>query len=156
MLLNLERQAGFIRFPVQLWQAANSTTDFMTLIMRAIGACTPSFNGNPKAQRIQQLIECGAWTDAILALIDLELPTWKLRRVTYDDGEWHCSLSQNPAIPIEFDETADATHDNLALAMLGAFLAARTQGETSTKVSLNSAPQKPPSAWQTVCCANFA
>ena len=36
----------------------------------------------------------GAWTDAALALIDLELPQWQFRRIAYDEGEWSCALSR--------------------------------------------------------------
>jgi hypothetical protein len=46
-----------------------------------------------KAARIDQLIKAGAWSDAALTLIELELPAWKVRRLVYEDGEWFCSLS---------------------------------------------------------------
>src|SRR5262249_27688341 len=49
-----------------------------------------------KADRIRQLSEAGAWTDAALALIELELPAWSLRRLVYEDGEWLCSLTRQP------------------------------------------------------------
>ena len=29
---------------------------------------------------------------AALALVELELPAWKLRRLIYEDGEWLCSF----------------------------------------------------------------
>ena len=41
-----------------------------------------------KAARLKELLEAGAWTDAALALLELELPQWKVRRIVSDDGEW--------------------------------------------------------------------
>src|SRR6476659_1969532 len=79
----------------------------------------------PVHARITQLVAAGAWTDAALALIELELPEWSLRRLAYDDGEWHCSLSRNRAIPLEFDDSADGRDELLPVAIVNAFLEAR-------------------------------
>src|SRR5262249_53835284 len=38
--------------------------------------------------RIASLLESGAFTDAVLAMLEVELPGWKLRRLLYEDGEW--------------------------------------------------------------------
>ena len=78
-----------------------------------------------KATRIDQLIEAGAWGEAALALIELELPAWKLRRLVYEDGQWLCSLSRQPNLPVALDDTADASHEVLPLAILRAFVEAR-------------------------------
>jgi hypothetical protein len=50
----------------------------------------------------------------------VELPGWKLRRLVYQDGEWLCSLSKQPNMPEDIDETADAVHEVLPLAILTA------------------------------------
>src|ERR1700722_6265637 len=44
-------------------------------------ACTriPVAGKAGRATRIGKLIEAGAWTEAALAMIELELPAWKLR-----------------------------------------------------------------------------
>src|SRR5262245_54462469 len=42
-----------------------------------------------------RLVESGAFADATLALLELELPQWKLRRLIREDDEWHCSLSKH-------------------------------------------------------------
>ena len=47
---------------------------------RLIGAACrrfPSLGQREKTARVEQLIRSGAWTDAALALIDLELPLWQ-------------------------------------------------------------------------------
>src|SRR5262245_8359550 len=62
--------------------------------------------------RLDALIEAGAFTDAALALIELELPRWKVRRLVHDEGEWICSLSTQPNLPIELDDVAEAAHES--------------------------------------------
>src|SRR5665647_1026494 len=52
----------------------------------------PSMGQTEKTARIERLIGSEAWTDAALALIDLELPLWQVRRIAYDEGEWYCCL----------------------------------------------------------------
>src|SRR5262249_34928322 len=56
--------------------------------------------------RVACLIDCGAYSDAALALLDMELPHWKLRRLTFDDGAWYCALSKQPGIPAKIDDMA--------------------------------------------------
>ena len=81
-------------------------------------ACTrlPLLKKAGQANNIDQLIEAGAWCDAVLALIDIELPGWKLRRLICENGEWFCSLSRQPNLSVELDDTADASHEVMALA----------------------------------------
>src|ERR1700744_5113879 len=66
--------------------------------------------------RIDFLIRSGAWTDAVLALIELELPQWRLRRIAYDDGEWHCALSRQRELPDWLDQAVEYRHPDLSLA----------------------------------------
>jgi hypothetical protein len=80
---------------------------------------------NQTESRFKQLIESRAWTDAALALIDLELPFWQIRRLVYDDGEWHCALSRERELPDWLDQSIEARHADLALAILSAFVEAR-------------------------------
>ena len=73
---------------------------------------------NAKADRIEQLIQSQAWTDAALALIELELPQWQLRRLVYDDGEWYCALSRQREMPDWLDQSVESHHADLARAIL--------------------------------------
>src|SRR5258705_10729569 len=59
----------------------------------------PSIEQTEKTVRIERLIQTAAWTDAALALIDLELPLWQVRRIAYDGGGWDCALSARPQVP---------------------------------------------------------
>jgi hypothetical protein len=70
------------------------------------GACTrlPSLRQMGKTITLDRLIEAGAWADAAITLIGFELPNWRLRRLVCEDGEWLCSLSRQPNLPIFLDE----------------------------------------------------
>jgi len=121
------------------------------------GACTrtPILAGAQKNRTIR-LAEVGAWTDAAFALIDLELPNWKVRRLAYEDGEWFCCLSQQPNLPMTLDDCAEATHTVLPLAILRALVEARRMACVTTEIrstvpQVRSAPME-----HFVCCDNFA
>ena len=76
------------------------------------------------ATDIDRFVEAGSWTDFALGLVRLELPTWRIRRITCEGGEWFCSLSRQPNLPLALDEAADGTHDDLPLAILRALVEA--------------------------------
>ena len=101
----------------------------------------PSVGQADKTARIERLIGSGAWTDAALALIELELPLWQVRRIAYDDGEWYCALSRERELPDWLDRSIEARHADLALAILSAFVdaerlsGAREQDQRSHRVA---------------------
>ena len=108
-----------------------------------------------KAARLKQLIDAEAWTDAALALLELDLPQWKVRRIVCDDGEWHCRLSAQPWLPESFDEVVETFHRALPLAILSAVMQARQQvvtapqaDEPADDVMLSPDPIR-------ICCDNF-
>jgi hypothetical protein len=105
--------------------------------------------------RVARLIESGAFADAALAVLELELPQWKLRRLIYDDGEWHCSLSKHMGLPVSLDELADASHESLPLAILSAFVEARCNG-LAVEIRPQSVPLLRPTGGYAICCDNFA
>jgi hypothetical protein len=100
------------------------------------------------------LIKAGAWTDAALALAKHELPGWQLRRLVYDEGEWLCSLSRQPNLPDELDDTADGCHATPALAIWSAVLDVRRR--IDERCRNGSVPSIRPVSGQPVCCDNFA
>ncbi len=125
------------------------------LFAKIIGCvCTrvPILGKAGKATEVDRLLEAGAWADAAMALVELELPAWKLRRAVYEDGEWLCSLSRRPNLPIELDDLVEARHEKLPLAILRAFIEACGRGE-STRTS--SVPQFAPYRGEAICCDNF-
>jgi len=106
--------------------------------------------GNADKARVHRLVEHCAWTDAALALLELDLPHWKLRRLLYEDGEWHCFLSRRLDFPLELDDGTEATHEVLALAILVAFIQARSVIASTAVPQVRAAPRG------TLCCDNFA
>jgi hypothetical protein len=105
---------------------------------------------------IERLVKAGAWTDAALSLIELQLPHWTLRRLILEDGEWLCSLSRQPNLPLEFDEVVEARNEVLALALLSAFAEAKRLGTSVSEVRSPSAPQARAATGHAICCDNFA
>lgn len=108
-----------------------------------------------KAVRLKQLLESGAWTDAALALAELELPQWKVRRIACDDGEWHCRLSAQPWLPEGFDELVETFHSVLPLAILSAVVQARQQTATSPRAEAPTADVVFSADPIRICCDNF-
>jgi hypothetical protein len=78
----------------------------------------------------------------------------RIRRIACEGGEWFCSLSQQPHLPLALDETADGTHDDLPLAVLRALVEAlrinAAQRDTPAHVPLIG-----PTSAIPVCCDNF-
>jgi hypothetical protein len=143
----------------QLRRAQVVTSDLMSKVVT--GACTRTKTpgGAAKAARIDRLIELEAWTEAALALVELELPRWKLRRLVYDDGAWLCSLSKEWNLPDWLDDSAEARRELLPLAILSAMITARQSGEPSPALAPVSVPQcraVTSAPIETMCCDNFA
>ena len=135
----------------QLRRADALTPDLISHVI--VNACTrlPAV----KATRIDQLIEAGAWRNAALALIELELPAWKLGSLVYENGEWLCSLSRQPNLPEALDDTADASHEVLPLAILSAFVEARRRTSAMRETNLQTVPQVRRTSGHAICCDNF-
>src|SRR5438445_3489114 len=102
----------------------------------------PCNGGNAKAARVERLIQSKAWTDAALALIDLELPQWQVRRLAYDEGEWYCALSRERELPNWLDQPIESRHADLALAILRAFVEAQRVSTPPSRTSVPSAPRR--------------
>ena len=156
MWLNPKHEDRLDRLMEQLRLAPALTADLISNVVA--DACTrlPELNKAGKTARLDQLIKAGAWSDAALALIEFELPAWKLRRLVYDDGEWFCSLSKQPNLPVEFDDTADARHEVLPLSILSAFVEARRGTNAARATSSPTVPQVQPTTGFAICCDNFA
>jgi hypothetical protein len=116
----------------------------------------PSMGQTDKTARIERLITSQAWTDAALALIDLELPLWQVRRIAYDEGEWYCALSRERELPDWLDRSIEVRHADLALAMLGAFVEAQLIAAPSSRPSVPAVSRDANPLYQPVCCDNFS
>jgi hypothetical protein len=107
-------------------------------------------------RRIERLIQSSAWTDAVLALLELELPQWQIRRITYDAGEWHCALSCQRELPDWLDQSIEACHADLSLAILCAFVDVQRVSTLPAKTSVPSVPHADKALYVRLCCDNFA
>jgi hypothetical protein len=105
-----------------------------------------------KTALVDRFLEAGACTDAALALLAIELPNWKIRRLIFENGEWRCWLSRRPNVPIGLDETAEAGHEILSLAILRALLEAR---RINSAEPISASTHVPSQGWL-LCCDNFA
>ena len=106
------------------------TAKLMSELIAATCRRYPSIGQAGKTARIERLIGSQAWTDAALALIDLELPQWQVRRIAYDEGEWHCALSRARELPEWLDQSIETQHADLPLAILSAYLDAQAHQRT--------------------------
>jgi hypothetical protein len=140
----------------RLRDASAVTPELMSQIVDETCQRYPPIRRTTKSLRIERLLQSGAWTDAALALIDLELPQWQVRRIVYDEGEWHCALSRQRELPEWLDQSIEICHADLPLAMLMAFVDARRIDTPSPFTSVPAAPRHADALYGPVCCDNFA
>jgi hypothetical protein len=163
VLAGLEYESRLPDLQNQLRRAQGVTADLMSKVVA--GACTrvsmPSCAGG--AARINRLIESEAWTEAALALVELELPQWRLHRLVYEQGGWLCSLSKQWNLRVWLSDCAEARHQSLPLAILSALIEARQcselESEPPSMRAAGSVPQCGPESslpLATMCCDNFA
>jgi hypothetical protein len=104
---------------------------------------------------LRQLVQAEAWTEATLALVNVDLWGWSIRRLAYEDGEWWCALSKHWQLPLWLDDTVDAHHPVLPLSILSALLEARRSASTS-EVRLRTVPEVRLTSGHAICCDNFS
>jgi hypothetical protein len=154
MLFDPKPEQYLGRLEARLRRAQAPTAELISDVIAEACVCFAARGGAAKL-RIHRLIESGAWTDAALALLELELPQWKLRRIVYEDREWHCALSRHPQLPLELDEVAEASHEILPLALLVALLQA-SRDVAASAARVTAVPQVYSTPGYAICCDNFA
>jgi len=83
------------------------------------------------------------------------LPQWRIRRIAYDDGEWHCALSRQRELPEWLDRSIEARHADLPLAMLTAHMEVLRQAQPPGLPG-PSFPQRRPAPYECLRCENFS
>ncbi len=81
---------------------------------------------------------------------------WQVRRIAYDEGEWHCALSRERELPAWLDTAIEAHHADLALALLSAFVEVRALAADVTRPSVPSVRPLLDPLFQPVACDNFS
>jgi hypothetical protein len=155
MPLLSERQHP-IELSDRLHDASAVTAGLMSEIIAETCRRFPSAGRSEKTARVERLIQSGAWLDVALALIDLELPLWQIRRIAYDEGEWHCALSRQRELPDWLDQSIEARHPDLALAMLSVFVEARRVTAPASRTSVPTAGRDANPLYEPVLCNNFS
>jgi hypothetical protein len=115
----------------------------------------PSLGRSGRTAHLMRLIDAEAWTDAALALLELELPLWQVRRVAYDEGEWHCALSRERELPDWLDAAVEGRHGELALALLSAFVEVQALAVEASRPSVPSVRQVLEPLYEPVTCDHF-
>lgn len=104
--------------------------------------------------QLNRLVEAGARIDAALALIAMELPQWRLRRLIYDGGEWHCALSSHREMPEWLDPSIESHHPDMATAVLDA-LREVIRTNASPHLTKASSQMKRSDNFEPVACENY-
>jgi len=153
----LENRKPLERLTLQVRGSSAPTID---LFLRVIAECPrlSTLIQSGKASLLERALQAGAWTDAALAATNLEIPAWSVRRLVSEDGEWLCSLTRQQQMPTEFDDTVDAYHECLPLAILGALIEVRRKGSGAHAGSSlgHRMPRVAASPEIAACCDNFA
>jgi hypothetical protein len=152
----LREYRGAVELGDRLRAAHAVTAALMSEIVGTICRRFPSVGQTGKTARIERLIKSEAWTDAALALIDLELPLWQVRRIAYDDGEWYCALSRERELPDWLDRSIEMRHADLPLAILAAFVETQRLAAPASRPSVPAVSRDADLLCMPMCCDNFA
>lgn len=115
----------------------------------------PSLGQTERTARVMRLIDAEAWIDAALALMELELPLWQVRRIAYDEGEWHCALSRKREFPDWLDAAVEGCHGDFAIALLSAFVEVQALAVVAPRPSVPNVRPAPDSLYEPVACENY-
>lgn len=151
-----EQNADFERLDEELSQARAAEPDLIRKVVERVGARIEMLRRSGRPIRIDRLIEFGGFTEAALALIELELPAWTVRRLVHENGEWLFSLSRQPNIPIAFDEVVETGHEALPLAILRAVVEACRRRTIAGAKPISTVPLLAQKFGLSLCCDNFA
>ena len=147
---------AFSRLAGKIRDADAVTAELLSEVIREVCSRLPSVRRTKDFQRIEQYIQSGAWTDAVLALLALELPQWQIRRLVYDAGEWHCALSRRRELPDWVDQPVETSHPDLSLAVLNALVDVQRVGALPTATTSVPAFAGTEPLYMPFCCDNFA
>jgi hypothetical protein len=141
--------------PDWLRDAAVAAVPFVRQVVDSTRRRSPYPGRAGKVRHLERCIAAEAWADVALALIDLELPQWRLRRLVYDGGEWHCALARHGELPEWLDQSVEARHCDLSLALLEAFLEAQQIACPAAGPSVPATGADIAAFCTPLCCDNF-
>ncbi len=106
--------------------AQTVTAELASAALDLMAARSAAPGRTAQAQRVRSLIDGAAWTEAALAIADLD-HSRTVRRLIHEDGEWHCRIGSRWAVPYWLDDSVEFSHPMLPLAILGALIEAAQQ-----------------------------
>lgn len=142
------------RLAGRLHDADTVTAELFSEVIRDLCWRLPLVRRTKSFRLLERLVESSAWTDAALALLELELPQWQLRRIAYDTGEWHCALSRQRELPDWLDQSVEARHANLSLAILSALVEVKRADTLPAKTGGTAQPGAIVPLCEPMCCDN--
>ena len=151
-----EQSVGWDHVEHALRGATSLTPSLFSKVVTDVCTRFPALARTGHIEQLAQLVLIEAWTDAALLLAEGELPTWRLRRLIYDGGEWMCSLSRHPGVPVEIDDAADGRHVTRPIAILLSLVEAKRLTAATERVRTMSVPRVKPVIVHPVCCDNFS
>jgi hypothetical protein len=140
----------------RLRNAQGMTRSLMLEIIDKACRRFPSLGQAERTGRVMRLIDAEAWVDAALALMELELPLWQVRRIAYDEGEWHCALSRQRELPDWLDAAVEGFHGDLAIALMSAFVEVQALAVEATRPGIPHVGSAPDALYEPAACENFA
>jgi len=140
----------------RLRNAQGMTGPLMREIMEKACRRIPSLGQSERTARLMQLIDAEAWTDAALALMELEMPLWHVRRIAYDEGEWHCALSRERELPDWLDAAVEGCHGDLAIALMSAFVEVQALTMEAPRPSVPNVRPAADPLYEPVACENIS
>src|SRR5258708_15652376 len=108
MFAGLDRESRLPDLQDRLRRAQGVTPDLMSKVVAGAGTRFTMPGCAGKAARIDRFIASEAWTEAALALVELEFPQWRLHRPGDEGGTWFFSLAPRgklPALVRDFSRT---------------------------------------------------
>ena len=140
----------------RIHDAPKATTTIFREIIEAACRRFPSLGQSEKTARIERLLGAEAFAEAALALTDLELPQWQVRRIAYDGGEWYCALSRNRELPDWLDQSVQGHHQDLALAILAALVEVEALTAPLSQPSVPTSRREASALYAPIGCDNFS
>ena len=152
---DLPRHHDPVTIADRLGEAPGATESLIRDVIDKACRRFPSIGQPEKSAQVERFIASRAWTDAALALIELELPLWQLRRIAYDGGEWYCALSRSCGLPDWLDQSVEAQHTDLALALLAALVEVQRIAAPESRPSVPTVARDARPHYEPLGCDNF-
>ena len=160
MSLRMHRHRSAAELRHALDGAPQASADLVSAALDLMAARCALPDRAGRTQRIRTLIDAQAWTDAVLAIVDLDRSRG-VRRIDCDGGEWLCRVGSRWAVPDWLDDSVQFTHPALPLAILGALMESLALGRGGA-VAAATPTAVPPSRSRrgdsipAVACDNYA